>query len=206
MGELEKRLGGLLADRTPGLMGMKHRFAVLVPLVKKGEEYFLLYEVRASSLRRQPNEVCFPGGHMEAGEGPVDCALRETEEELGLDREQITLLGELDFLVHRGSTVLYPVLGLVEFEALAELAINPDEVEEIFLVPLRHLLTTEPELYHYPLVPQPEADFPYEKLGIDPDYNWIPGHESGPIWPWENKTIWGLTGKITRQLLELIKE
>ena len=206
MGALETRLGGLLEGRTPGLMGMRHEFAVLVPLVKKGEEYFLLYEVRASSLRRQPNEVCFPGGRMEPGESPVDCALRETEEELGLGGEEITLLGELDFLVHRGSTVLYPVLGLVEFEALSELEINPDEVEEFFLVPLRYLLTTEPEVYHYPLEPKPGADFPYEKLGIDRNYSWIPGYESGPIWPWEGKTIWGLTGKITRHLLDLIRE
>ncbi len=206
MEELETRLCDLLGSRTPGLMEVRHKCAVFVPLVKKGREYSLLYEVRSGSLRRQPNEVCFPGGGMEPGEGPVDCALRETEEELGLSREQITLLGELDVLVHRGSTVLYPVLGLVEFEALSELEINPDEVEEVFLVPLRHLLTTQPEVYHYPLVPQPEEDFPYEKLGISRDYSWIPGYESGPIWPWEGRTIWGLTGKITRHLLDLIRE
>lgn len=205
MGTVDRKLAQVLAERTPGPMGMKYRFAVLVPLVRRGEDYFLLYEVRAAKLRRQPGEVCFPGGRMEPGENPIDCALRETWEELGLGREQIALLGELDFVVHRGSTVLYPVLGLIEAEALAELERNPDEVEETFLVPLKHLMETEPETYSYPLVAQPGADFPYEKLGIDRDYAWMPALESGPLWPWEGKSIWGLTGKITRQLLELLK-
>ena len=44
----------------------------------------LLFEVRADTLDRQPGEVCFPGGHMESGETPAACALRETEEELSI--------------------------------------------------------------------------------------------------------------------------
>lgn len=54
-----------LHTRTPGLMDAKRAYAVLVPLVEKGGELFLLYEVRAKALRRQPGEVCFPGGRME---------------------------------------------------------------------------------------------------------------------------------------------
>ena len=52
--------------RTPGLMDATGRYAALVPLVEGEEGPALLYEVRAGSLRRQPGEVCFPGGRVEA--------------------------------------------------------------------------------------------------------------------------------------------
>ena len=54
----------LLRTRVPGLMDSRRSYAVLVPLVEREGEICLLYEVRASTLRRQPGEVCFPGGRM----------------------------------------------------------------------------------------------------------------------------------------------
>ena len=54
----------LLARRQPGLMDATGRYAVLVPMVEGEEGLSLLYEVRAHTLRRQPGEVCFPGGRI----------------------------------------------------------------------------------------------------------------------------------------------
>ena len=62
-----------LRARTPGLMDATGKYAVLVPLVEGEEGPALLYEVRAGSLRRQPGEVCFPGGKMEGSESPEEC-------------------------------------------------------------------------------------------------------------------------------------
>ena len=72
--ELERAWRG----REPGLLGRKHACAVLCPFVETEEGLRLLFEVRAPSLRRQGGEVCFPGGRMEPGETPEQCALRET--------------------------------------------------------------------------------------------------------------------------------
>ena len=69
------------ADHVPGLLGARHSYAVLCPLVERPDGLHLLFEVRSAALHRQPGEVCFPGGRMEAGETPEQCALRETEEE-----------------------------------------------------------------------------------------------------------------------------
>ena len=202
----EVKFSEFLTGRTPGLLEAKRNFAVLVPLVRGKDGYSLLYEVRARKMRRQPGEVCFPGGKMERDETPVMAALRETKEELGLKPGSVRVLGQLDFLAPRGNSILYPVLGLVEEEALERLTLNPAEVEETFRVPLDRLLTAQPEEYSYRLIPEMDEDFPYELLGISSDYHWQIGKESGPIYPWEGKIIWGMTARITRYFLELWRD
>lgn len=196
-----------LQTRIPGLMDSRRSYAVLVPLVEFGGELHLLYEVRASTLRRQPGEVCFPGGRMEEGESPEECALRETWEELGIPPEHVRLLGRLDFIAHRANFIMWPVLGVVDSEALfPRLHPNPAEVEEFFLVPLSHLLETEPIEYEYELIPTPAENFPYEVIGIPRDYRWQHGMENVPVYPWQGRAIWGLTGRITRNFTAICRE
>ena len=195
-----------LKARTPGLMDSRRAYAVLVPLVEHRGELHLLYEVRARTMRRQPGEVCFPGGRMEEGETAEECALRETWEELGIPSEQIRLLGRLDFIAHRASFLMQPVLGVVDSGALTpHLRPNPAEVEEYFLVPLSHLLETEPVEYTYELIPAPAENFPYELIGIPRDYRWQHGCENVPVYPWQGRAIWGLTGRITRNLVRICR-
>ena len=81
---LRRRLRG----RTPGLLGAGSSYAVLCPLTETAEGLSLLFEVRAKGLR-QGGEVCFPGGRMEAGESQIQCALRETAEELSIPAAEV---------------------------------------------------------------------------------------------------------------------
>lgn len=199
-------LSRLLEGRTPGLMDATGRYAVLVPLVERKDGWYLLYEVRARSMRRQPGEVCFPGGRMEGAESPEACALRETEEELSIPPSAVRILGRLDFIAHRANFIMYPILALVDARAVEHMTLNPGEVDETFLVPVRHLLETEPLEYSYQLIPQPAEGFPYELIGIPRDYRWQPGGENVPVYPWEGHAIWGLTGRITRYLVALLRE
>ena len=189
--------------RVPGLMDSRRSYAVLVPLVEREGELSLLYEVRAGSLRRQPGEVCFPGGRMEPGESPEQCALRESFEELGLPPERVRVLGRLDFIAHRDNFLMWPVLGVVDRDA-PRLTPSPAEVAEVFLVPLARLLEMEPVEYSYELIPTPAENFPYELIGIPRSYRWQPGRENVPVYPWQGRAIWGLTGRITRNLITLI--
>ena len=150
--------------------------------------------------------MCFPGGRLEGAESPEECALRETWEELGIPREKIRILGRLDFVAHRANFILHPVLALVEEEAVDGLHLNPDEVAEVFQVPLEHLRNEPPLEYHYDLIPRPDENFPYELIGIPRDYRWQIGGEDVPIYLWKGHIIWGLTGRITRHLVSLIQE
>ncbi len=196
----------LLQNREPGLMDATGRYAVLVPLAQGPKGPSLLYEVRAKTLRRQPGEVCFPGGRLEKGERPEQCALRELEEELAIPPAAVQVLGRLDFIAHRANFIMYPILGWVEDWGISRLSPSPAEVEETFFVPLSHLKQTPPLEYTYQLMPTPAENFPYDVIGIPRDYKWQPGGENVPVYPWEGRAIWGLTGRITRHLLQLLEE
>jgi 8-oxo-dGTP pyrophosphatase MutT (NUDIX family) len=191
-----------LSGREPGLMDAPARFAVLVPLVEQDGELKILYEVRAAGMRRQPGEVCFPGGKIDGDETPEQCAVRETWEELGIAAEQITLLGRLDFIAHRANFIMYPILARVDGQALEHMNPNPAEVGETILVPVEHLRTHPPQEYSYTLTPSTPENFPYELIGIPRDYKWQRGAENVPVYPWEGHVIWGLTGRITRHLMK----
>lgn len=198
------QLQTVLQARTPAPMDATAKFAVLVPLVELEGELHLLYEVRAAALQRQPGEVCFPGGRMEGEETAQECALRETEEELSIPPSAVRVLGPLDFICHRSGFVMYPILATVDVDAAKKLVPNPAEVEDTFLVPLSALRAMPPEEYRYELIPAPGENFPYGRIGIPRDYPWQRGVETGPIYPWKNKAVWGLTGRITRHVLSLL--
>lgn len=100
---------------------------------------------------------------------------------------------------------MYPVLALVDRRAVEKMCPNSAEVEETFLVPLCHLLATQPLEYDYQLIPQTGENFPYELVGIPRDYRWQPGGENVPIYPWKGRAIWGLTARITRHLVALVR-
>ena len=122
----------------PTLMGARGGSAVLVPLVETADGPALLYEIRSAAVH-QPGEVCFPGGKIERGETAVQCALRETWEELGIDSAAIQVIAPLDFLYLRSDALMYPVLASVDAGVLSHLRTSPDEVADTFLVPVQWL-------------------------------------------------------------------
>ena len=193
---LRRQYGGYV----PGLLGARHSYAVLCPLVERPDGLHLLLEVRAASLRRQPGEICFPGGRREAEESAVACALRETEEELAIPAREIEILGTPDFICNARGFLMQPVLGLVSPTGLAAMRPSPAEVAEVFTVPLTFFQRTEPEMYHYDLIPAPSPDFPYEAVGISRDYPWSRGTVEVPVWFWQGHAVWGMTARHIRDL------
>ncbi|MDD4716182.1 MAG: CoA pyrophosphatase [Oscillospiraceae bacterium] len=192
-------------NKTPSIQDIHTRYAVLVPLVDVEGEPHLLYEVRSERLKSQPGEVCFPGGAVEPGEDPEDCAVRETMEELSIPPHAIRILSPLDYIHYQGVFMMHPYLGIVSYDAVRNLSVNEDEVKEAFLVPIRYLLAHEPFIYQYDMVPDVGPDFPYERIHCKDGYCWRRGKMEVPIYNYGAYAIWGITGRITRSFLWAIK-
>jgi 8-oxo-dGTP pyrophosphatase MutT (NUDIX family) len=114
--------------------------SVLVPLVQRGEGLTLLLTQRTAHLRDHAGQISFPGGRAEPSDADaVDTALRETEEEVGLARRHVEVIGALPVYRTVTNFDVTPVVALVQppFE------IRPDtfEVAEVFEVPLSFLMT-----------------------------------------------------------------
>ena len=186
-----------------GEKGYKH-FAVLVPVID-GEVPEVLYEVRAQKLNRQPGEICFPGGMIEDGETPRECALRETFEEIGIPEEEIEILCELDQIHSTAGSALHSFLGIVSKEGFKQMKPCEYEVDEVFTVPVEKLLQEEPEIYTNRLTQEIDEDFPYDKITGGKMYPWRSGTVPVPAYYIGDRVIWGLTGRITRQLMEVLK-
>lgn len=193
-----------LSGRPAGFQDVTAEYAVLVPLVEGSAGLSLLFEVRAGTLRRQPGEVCFPGGRIEPGETPEACALREAAEELGLPAPAAELMTPLDRLGHQSGFLMHPFLGRMDAGSLDRALPNPAEVGALFSVPLDFFLRTPPEVYHYDLIPD-AAHIPPDRLGFPQGYAWRGGRVEVPVYRWEDRVIWGLTGRIVRRLIQRLQ-
>ncbi len=109
--------------------------AVLVPLVDRDDGLTVLLTQRTEHLPDHAGQVSFPGGRVETHDADVsETALRETEEEVGLHRRHVELVGTLDLYVTRTGYSVQPVVGVVA--PPFELAPDPSEVAAVFEVPL----------------------------------------------------------------------
>jgi 8-oxo-dGTP pyrophosphatase MutT (NUDIX family) len=113
--------------------------AVLFPIVRHAAGTTVLFTQRTAHLRDHAGQVSFPGGRVEAADAsPVHTALRETEEEIGLSRERVEVLGFLpEYRTGTGFRIT-PVVALVE--PPFDLRPDPFEVADVFEVPLAFLL------------------------------------------------------------------
>jgi 8-oxo-dGTP pyrophosphatase MutT (NUDIX family) len=115
------------------------RAAVLVPLIERPAGLQVLLTQRASHLKNHPGQISFPGGRIESADaGPWEAALRETQEEIGLEPQFVTRAGYLqDHLVISGFRVT-PAVGFVQ--PGFNLQLDETEVENVFEVPLEFVL------------------------------------------------------------------
>ena len=118
---------------------------VLAVFFEEGGEARLILTRRSSALRTHKGEVSFPGGRMDDGESPVQAALREAHEEVGLDLRLVTTVGWIHpVMTMVSSSLILPVLATVP--ARPHLVANPQEVERVFDVSLAEL--ADPEIFH----------------------------------------------------------
>ena len=193
---------GMLPERKHTI-GKRGEAAVLIPLIPDGDDYRILFEKRALDLVVQPGEVCFPGGGIEERESPVEAALRETAEELLVEKDQIRLMTALEPVMGPSGASIWPFAAILEdyHDTWSE-----DEVDSVFTVSLRELSETEPEVYETLLSTVPGEDFPYELIPGGRDYPWR--KKKNPVYFYRNapEVIWGLTARILHDFINQMKK
>ncbi len=195
-----------LKGHTPNVLGHQElqKYAVLLPLIEINHETHVLFEVRSMKLRRQPGEICFPGGRIEKTDRDQShCAIRETSEELGIKEEEIENVMPLDYMVNVSSNIIYPFVGTIKHHE----NIRPNELEvgEVFTVPLTYFLNTEPEVHKIHFKVMPEETFPFDLLLGGENYKWQVRHIDEYFYNYNGKVIWGLTARILVHFLSILK-
>lgn len=120
--------------------------AVLIPLIAHPDGLHVLFTERSAGLASHGGEYSFPGGRLDPEDrNTIDCALRETEEEVGLPRASVEVLGELTPYIVRTGYHVTPIVGLIRppFKLMLEVG----EVAEAFEIPLADL--ANPDLPEY---------------------------------------------------------
>lgn len=134
---------GQRRPRTPPPARDSRRAAVLLPVLPRPEGPHLVYTLRKSHLADHAGQISFPGGGAEPHDDSLlETALREVREEVGVETTQVEVLGEMEEMYIPPSDYLVaPFVGLLAQEV--ELSLQPDEVEEVFTVPFRDLMSAE---------------------------------------------------------------
>ncbi|CAH0272704.1 putative Nudix hydrolase NudL [Massilia sp. Bi118] len=171
-----------MRERFPKL----RRAAVLVPIVQRPEGLTVLLTQRTAHLNNHAGQISFPGGSAEElDSSSIETALRETEEEIGLARRHVEIIGVLPEHLTASAYLVTPVVGLVTppFELIAE----SNEVAEIFEVPLAFLMN----------------GMNHQRMSFE-----LPegaGRRSFYAMPYERFFIWGATAGMLRNLFHLLR-
>ncbi|MEW6735238.1 MAG: CoA pyrophosphatase [Acidobacteriota bacterium] len=158
--------------------------AVLVPLFSKEGHLHMLFTKRTNNLRNHPGQISFPGGRRDESDASLlETALRETEEELGLSRDQIKVLGELDDMMTSTQYRITPFVGIIPYPY--KFSVNSAEIEQVIEVPIPLLLDpTRQEVQNRTFYGKVEVQVYYYHIGAEP--------------------IWGATARIVKHFLEVI--
>lgn len=190
----EKDLAGIiryaLGNRDPGVIkdeeGLYRHASVLIPLFSHNGEYRILLTKRTNRVEEHKGQISFPGGSVDRGDQSYEeTALREAQEEIGLKREDVTILGRTDDTLTLASNfIIHPFVGVLPYPY--PFKVNSFEVKRILEVPFDFFLERTLQ-YHTGQVE--EEGQVYE----------------GPVYHYQGDVIWGATAKILENLVNILK-
>lgn len=215
--EIEK-LRKLLPD-NPGILGKEEYFnsAVLIPLIRINNEYHLLFEKRAEHIR-QGGEICFPGGEIDhnVDNNPIDTAIRETEEEIGVPKSKIAIIGKMDTLIGPRGITVDSCVAEIKNLSMEECVIDESEVAKVFTIPVSYFINTEPKVYtaestlNYTFYNPDgivEELIPSRKNSMNDhiDQSYTKTRRKVLVYKTDEEVIWGITARLIHELVRKLK-
>ena len=164
--------------------------AVLVPIISNQESYKILLTHRSKKLDDHAGQISFPGGRIDnSDKTPIDTALREAYEEIGLNGSSVEILGHLDAYATATGFRILPIVSIIKENF--DTKINPIEVESIFYLPMEFLMNPKNHKKEKGTYKRQLTSYK-----IEYEYNVI---------PYENHHIWGATAAMLINLYETLK-
>lgn len=175
-------------------------FACMVPLIEVDGEDHLVLEVRNQGVIHQAGEICFPGGEMYEDEAPGVCAMREVCEELGLRRDVVHVINQMD--------TYHGLQGLKVYSFICRLdpvAFNPDPraVQEVLTIPVKFFIETLPEMHHLDVLQRQRAG---DSLEDAIAATLTEGNRDVPIYRYNGHAIWGLTAMLLLDFSNILRD
>ena len=175
-----------ITDKITGYSGRppvkELRKAAVLIAVTDSKEPELIYTLRSDKVGSHGGEVSFPGGMYEETDGTLEnTALRESEEETGLDKNKVNILGPIDTVVSRFNISVTPYVGIVPHDI--ELNDSSDEIEACFRVPVSFLLR--------------DKRHRNDEINRNGDIFFMPAYQ------YNSYIIWGLTAMMTVDFLNI---
>lgn len=190
--------------------------SILIPICKIKNEFYIIFEKRAKNIT-QGDEICFPGGKYEKSDKNFQfTSIRETSEELGISKENIEILKELDIFVTPFNSVIYSFLGYINIDDFNNFNFDKKEVQKLLFVPISWFLENEPETYKIQVESSPYFfdenqtkfyTFPAKKLGLPDKYHtsWSNGNREIFLYDYHGEKIWGFTASILKNFIDKYK-
>jgi 8-oxo-dGTP pyrophosphatase MutT (NUDIX family) len=163
---------------------LKHA-GVLMPLLVENGELKILFTKRTHTLEHHKGQICFPGGSVDEEDASIEeTVLREAYEEIGLQREDVEILGRIDdTLTLVSSFIIQPIVGLLPYPY--DFTINTSEVERVLKIPLEVFGAQKPGSKGY--------GFEFEGMIYDT-----------PTYCYDGEVIWGATARIIENFMDIV--
>lgn len=203
--------------KTPGIMGRKEYFnsAVMILIANMDNKEYIILQKRAKHIR-QGGEISLPGGKYEDDDITfLNTAIRESSEELGISKDDINIIGQMDTLITTMGALIEIYIGEINIPNFDYFKPNKQEVESLLFFPMEDLKTLHMDEYSVIFETKPSYKnskgeittlLPSKELNLPVKYHkpWVSGKKPVYLFKYDSEIVWGITAQILLEFKKIL--